>query len=113
MTKLFLPHVPSRHDPLSGSRVPSVDLNPLSPLGELCMLLPFDRYRIDTNDLPEALDQIQHNIQNITLNDAIVAIGDPILISAAIAYAHDILGTVRVLRWDRKQQSYQVIEFTL
>ena len=113
MTKrVFLPHVPTRYDRLAEQRVPSIDFTPAAEYGKLTRLTTFDQ-AIDPADLDDALDQIQTNLSSLTPNDYIVAAGDPILIAAAISYANDLIGVARVLRWERAEQCYKLMEVVL
>lgn len=112
MQRVFLPHVPTRFDPLTSQRVPSIDFTPAAEFGKLQQLTTFDR-AIESDDVNDALDQIQTNLSSLTPNDYIVAAGDPILIAAAISYANDLIGVARVLRWDRQSKSYNLVEVVL
>lgn len=109
MTKVYIPSVPTRYDPASSSRISAVDLNPATKFGELDILVPLD----GTRDIHEEIGIIRDGLSEIKRGDFIVAVGDPILIAAAIAYACDMLGEVRVLRWDRISKRYSVLEVVL
>lgn len=112
MKRVFLPHVPTRFDPLSQTRVASIDFTPATKFGQLVELTNFDR-AVASGDINDALDQIQTNLSALTPNDFIVAAGDPILIAAAISYANDLIGVARVLRWDRQSSQYNLVEVVL
>lgn len=102
MTKVFLPSIPSRYDPLSGKRVPSVDLTKAQSFGDLVPLVPIDQ------ELPTqaAIDVLAEGMAEFEENDYLVAIGDVALVAAAISYACDIWGQVNLLKWDRKRSEY-------
>lgn len=57
--------------------------------------------------IPSALESIADKMQDFTPNDFIVAIGDVVLIAAAISYACDIHGSVKLLRWDKLYRTYK------
>lgn len=104
---VFIPHVPSRWDTVSKGRVPSLDLNPAALFGSFRVLVS------DLDDMHKATSLIKHGLTGITQSDYVLAVGDPVLIAAAIAYACQHLGTVRVLRWSRRSHRYDVVEVTL
>lgn len=112
MARVYLPHVPTRYDHLTNSRVPSVDFGPAAAFGQLVELTTYDR-AISSDEIDDALEQIQTNLSQLTDRDYIVAAGDPILIAAAVSYAHDLIGVARVLRWDRQTKKYNLVEVVL
>ena len=112
-TTVFIPHVPTRYDPLTDSRVPTLDLNPAATFGQLVRLTTPSAGPLTQDNLDVALNEIQHGISGIQPDDYVVAVGDPILVAAAIAYASDINGSVKVLRWDRHNHCYNCLEVPL
>lgn len=105
MPRIYTPSVPTRYDPATESRVSSVDLRPAMQFGDMIVMLP-DPLQMNTDNCSKMLDALHGAIGNICPEDFIIAIGDPIIISAAIAYACEINGFVQVLRWDRQTHSY-------
>lgn len=110
--KVFVPNIPTRFEPLSGGRVPTINLNPAMEYGDLvpCISAEVNVRDYEVNDL---LAGVQESLRNCSKHDYILCVGDPILIAAAIAYAHDINGEAKVLRWDRSKKSYDVVEVVL
>lgn len=114
MNSVFIPHVPTRYEPLKGGRVPTIDLNPAAEHGTLVLLADLECGGPVTQELlPKALEQIHDKLSQMTCDDYIVAVGDPILVAAAIAYAADQHGKVKVLRWDRHSKRYVALEVDL
>lgn len=107
--KVLVPKVPTRIDRLSGQRVPAIDLNPASEYGKLFALTPPDK------DLPfeDELEQLRTNIAQMDPKDFILCVGDVALVAAAICYANDMFGTVKLLRWEKRDQAYTVQEIQL
>jgi|AntRauTorcE11898_2_1112593.scaffolds.fasta_scaffold00643_7 hypothetical protein len=110
--KVFLPSVPTRYDPISSKRIPSIDLKPAMRYGELVQLVSLQAgFRED--EIHEAIETLQEGLQNYTSEDYILCVGDPILMAAAITYATDLSQTVKVLRWDKVKREYDCAEITL
>lgn len=109
MRTVFIPSVPSRYDPLTGQRVPSVDLSKAESFGALKPLTEMRSHY----DFSESIEEVRDGMAHFRKGDAVVAVGDVILVAAAIAYACDMFGSVQVLRWDREQREYNPIEVEL
>lgn len=112
MPRVFIPAVPTRYDPIKDGRISSIDLRPAMHFGELTVLVP-DIYPITNDNCGDTLAAIRAGLVGMSANDFVLAVGDPILIAAAIAYADDMNGVVKVLRWDRRIQNYHTIEVRL
>lgn len=111
---VFIPHLPTRYEPLNGGRVPTIDLTPAAEFGRLVLLSELERSGSITQEvLPRLIGQINFGMAAFKAGDCIVAVGDPILVAAAISYASDLCGSVTVLRWDRHTKSYSELEVTL
>jgi hypothetical protein len=111
MRKVFVPCLPTRHDAATNRQVPSVDLNPASSYGELviCVEGPVDK--ADVNDAIAKVRSII--ISEARPGDVIIAVGDHVLVAAAIAHmpAHDT--GVSVLRWDPRRRRYDELAVML
>lgn len=107
-----MPHVPSRHDPIAKARVPVIDMKPATQYGELvpCIDMSVD---VRSENIDELLPTVQESLRDMSRDDYILCVGDPILIAAAISYAHDVNGEAKVLRWDRNRRGYDVVEVVL
>lgn len=110
--KVFLPHVPTRYDPLSGNRVPVIDLKPAADFGELVSMVA-DGPTPSPETIDNFINQVCSSIESMEPHDYIVATGDPVLISAAIHYAAKKFDFVNVLRWDRQSHTYRLMEIAL
>ena len=109
---VYLPSVPTRYDPISNKRIPSIDLKPAMRYGELVPLVNLQAgFRDD--EIHEALETLKEGLKNYDPEDYILCVGDPILMAAAIAYASDMSEIVRVLRWDKVKREYDFTEVRL
>jgi hypothetical protein len=104
--KVYVPHVPSRYDPVLSRKVPVFDLQPATQYGDLVFLT--DMYNDVRGELSLELFQKMSDtmINTMTPNDYLLCVGDPVLIAAAIKYATDLFGSVNVLRWDKSKKEY-------
>lgn len=109
MSKVYIPHLYLKYDPITKQNVASIDLNEAVAFGEL---MPVTSGEIVINEAVDALYDVL--AENFKEDDYILAIGDPLMIGAALAYAYDkIGGPINVLRWDRHRREYDVVEFGL
>lgn len=111
MAKVYVPQLPSRFDAASRLWVPTVNMKPAEEYGEIIIMLPPNANRLHTAPLVAAL---RDQMRDFTVEDYIVAVGDPSLIAAAavIAAGHSS-GTLRVLKWDRLASKYIPVEMKL
>lgn len=109
MRRVLIPHLYTKYDPITKQNVASIDLKEAQEYGEL---LPVVSGNFDP-DL--ALDTLWQTItETFEREDYILAIGDPLMIGAALAYAADkIGGPINVLRWERNRKAYDVVGFEL
>lgn len=115
------------HTPISPSPAPSpssstckvfipqerseFDLTPALEWGELVVLNHGGDVYHDASGM---IREMKQKLANITSNDFILMIGDPIAIGAAVATAAGLLdGTVKCLKWSRRNRRYLVIEMRL
>lgn len=104
--RAFIPSVPTRYDPISNSQVPTVDLRPVMAYGEPVLLVPSG-----TQAYPQRL--IAEGLDDFTEDDYIVALGDPTLIAAAMYWAAGGVASLRMLRWNRHNSDYDIVEMML
>lgn len=57
-----------------------------------------------------ALGHARKVLRDMTADDYLVLIGDPVIIGICVAVAAEFLGTVKVLRWDKFSTRYVPIE---
>lgn len=110
--RVFIPHVPTRYDRVTQTRVPSFDLNPARQYGEFVCLLDADR-TVSADTLPIALSELADGMEDFEPADVLLCVGDVVLIAAAIAYANEVHGKVRLLRWVKNRKSYELVEVSL
>ena len=103
--KVYIPSIPKRWDEATGSRVPSIDLNPAAQYGELKALSSNQE-----EPLYKQIEQAKTNIKGIDVDDYILCVGDIVLTAVAICEAVKINKVVRLLRWDRKRHGYDEVE---
>lgn len=105
--RAYIPSVPTRYDPISNTQVPTVDLRPVMAFGEPVLLVPSGA-QADA----DAQQLIAEGLDGFTEDDYIVALGDPVLIAAAMYWAAQ-RSEVRMLRWNRHDSDYDVVEMML
>ena len=111
--RVFIPNLPTRFDPVADCRVASVDISDALRFGEL------DYFNhIGMQPSPNVLETMILNIRTKVKgfykpDDFILAIGDPILIAAAIHYALEESRVVNVLRWSRADRAYRCLPITM
>lgn len=110
--KVYVPHVPSRYDPVTQRRVPVFDLQPATEFGILTFLVDLSQEIRGTLD-PSLFQGVKQRIDSMTEDDYLLCMGDPILNAAAIKYATDKLGKIKVLRWDKSKKEYYHTEVEL
>ncbi len=109
MIQVFVPHCPTRYDPLDQRRVPTVDLAPAAAFGKLRRLTNESISLHDQHGMDIAIGQVLLALEesDISADDFILAVGDPVLIGVSIAKALELTdGKVNVLRWDRTNRAY-------
>ncbi len=110
MPTVLIPHVHTKYDPISKQRVATIDLTEAQEYGELEVVTSGDV------DIVDAIETLYRRIAEgeFEPTDYILAIGDPLLIAAALSYAAEKLGgSVAVLRWRRSAKHYETVEFEL
>ena len=109
--KVFVPQVPSRYDQGIESWVPTVNLDPAKEYGELEVLLPPEAGRMELQEVQAILSK---KLYDICEEDWLLATGDPVLIGITAALAANRLdGHLRILRWNKRQKSYDPVEVHL
>lgn len=105
--RVYVPSVPLRYDLVTGTKVPSVDLNPASAYGELVTVV--DGF-VSADGLNDAIRTAQTYSALIRPEDYVLVVGDVVIVSVVIATAITRNGVIKVLRWDKDQRTYDVIE---
>lgn len=106
---VFIPHLPTRQNPVDNSWVPTISLNPAAELGELMIICNHP-----SDAAPENIEVSGTRIEEaITgrhlIDDYILMAGDPVLCAAAIHWAWNEHGCVNILRWNRDERKYDLL----
>lgn len=57
-----------------------------------------------------ALANARRVLASMTRDDYLVLVGDPVMIGLCVAVAAEMVGSVRMLRWDKRTLSYVPVE---
>ena len=109
-SKVYVPQEPSRFDPTFNARVPIVDLRPAAAFGEVEVMLPNNVTGMIMDPVVTALKE---KLAKFTVDDYLVAIGDPSLIAAASGIILPAQGSMKLLKWDKRLKQYSVVEIKL
>lgn len=105
MSVVYATQRPSYYDRSKRGWVNKFDLSPALEFGELLFLLPPGN--IWPHKLEEAVRKIETKLADFTPKDYILAVGDPVAISAAVMAASEVTaGDVSVLKFNRQENSY-------
>ena len=87
--------------------VPKLNLMPAKKFGTLrIMFPPGDHLR----DIERAVNILASSFGSYQKQDYLLPIGDPTLIGLAIGVAlHTSMYSIKVMRWDRQEQQYDII----
>lgn len=108
--KVFAPQCPTRYDPMLDTRVPIVDLLPAKRFGDVVVLLPNNVTGMMMSPIVTCLKERLSEFDN---RDFLIAIGDPSIIAAAAGIILKRLGTMKMLKWDKRLKDYNVVEITV
>lgn len=108
MSYAFIPQQPSKYDRDTKLWIPIVDLEAVKQYGEPVVMIPPNAGRGNTAPL---IDVMKAKMKNYTVDDYIVALGDPSLIAAAACIAARATGgIIKMLKWDRVMKNYISVE---
>lgn len=108
MTKVFIPHNVTRHNPAVNRRVPAFDFSDAATHGTLITILP------DSADLFQTQERLM-DIRNVIrsqmeVGDFFLPVGDPSIIALCSAVIAEETGQLRILKFDKKLQRYIKLE---
>ena len=117
--RVFVPSLPTRYDAATGEQVPTLDLRAALEFGELVVITK-GPMRLG-NQLNNAMGLVDDTIDtqdestryDYKRGDCILMIGDCVLNAVAVTAGINAGGgfhPVTVLRWNRKDQSYNEVE---
>jgi hypothetical protein len=89
---------------------PRLDYSPAFKWGErMVAVFPPGAGQI-TLSPQSALANARRVMQTMTREDFLVLVGDPVMIGLCVAVAAELVGRVRMLRWDKRTLSYVPVE---
>jgi len=107
---IFIPNLPTRFDRSTNRRVPSIDINPAADWGKLIHLTDPET-SINSKSLQSAAYDASINLAfNFENGDAILCVGDIALVGIVIAQVRLSGAPIRLLRWDRYDKKYELVE---
>ena len=88
---------------------PQLNLSPAKKFGELVVVLPVGNM---THDIDRTIRKIKTKLDPMGPQDYLLPIGDPLMIGLvmAVALRYASGGPLKVLRWDRQESMYDVVE---
>lgn len=110
MRRVFVPNLAMRRDFQTRKWVPAIDIAPAAAWGQLVHLTEQNSWAVEHQT---RIDEMAKKLKEIDSEDYILAVGDPVLIGAAISIANELIGYARVLLWDRKERSYHLVEVSI
>lgn len=111
MSCAFIPQQPSKYDKDTRLWIPIVDIQQVEQFGTPVVMIPPNAGRGSTAPL---VDVIKAKMRDYTIDDYIVALGDPSLIAAAACIAAKATGgVVKMLKWDRIVKTYISVEVVI
>jgi hypothetical protein len=107
--------VPMRYDSVRGVKRPAVDLTPARAYGDAIVMIPeaLAANVSEMFDIQPLVDIMEKVLLDSEPDDLIVAVGDPVIIAAAASIQSDIHGKVKMLRWERQEQRYKIMEYVI
>ena len=102
---VYIPHLPTRQNPIDNSWVPTISLEPAAKIGKLRTLCehPSDA---SPENFSDACNYISKEMQGVNSDDFILMAGDPVICSFAIHCALLVCRKANILRWNREERSY-------
>lgn len=107
---VFVPQEPSRWDAALQMHVPSVNLRPAMKYGTLKVLMPPN---ISVMFASPTVQALKEKLAASTQDDFLVAVGDPTLIATCAGILLRKHGRMNLLKWDRRESQYALVEVVL
>ena len=92
--------------------VPAINIAPAADYGSIRVMLPPSSSLIDTSAAVARLDD-ELSEYNYRRGDSILMIGDPAIIAITGAIVADYTDKFRLLKWEREQSKYIMVEVKL
>lgn len=107
MSTVYIVNETLRRDPDTGKMDRAMDLTPAKAFGELVHILPPGSL---PNNIEYVIETIHKSLRNITSDDFLLLVGNPIAIGIACAVASDKTdGKFGMLRWNPKVREYEPV----
>lgn len=104
---VYVPNLPMRHDAATNKLVPARDINAAANFGHIQIITRDSQQPSQLGDAMRAARQAAEQSQP---QDLIVAIGDVLVLAAMISGMWSAHGTATLLRWDKHNQTYRMIQ---
>jgi hypothetical protein len=107
---VYVPQEPSRWDAALQMHVPSVNLRPAMKYGSIKVLMPPN---ISVMFASPTVQALKEKLAHATADDFLVAVGDPTLIATCAGIMLRRHGRLNLLKWDRRESQYALVEVVL
>lgn len=106
MSKVFVVTEPITYK--DGRPEPAFDISPALKYGDIIVLTKHNHSMFASVPM---VKHLREQLKDYSDNDYILPVGDPVTIAAVAAVASDInQGFFRMLKWDKRQRSYYVVD---
>ena len=110
MSRVYIPNISERYDPVSDKKVPVFDYSDAARFGALVPVL-------ESGDNPylvsRVIDKIKRRLEAFGSEDYLLASGDPAIIAACAGILMRRHDCVKMLKWDNKRKAYIHLEVNL
>lgn len=111
MNRVFVPNMPTRFEPATGSYEPQHDISPAQVFGEFVFLFPGGRLPRDYNSVAMSF---RDALADFNDSDHLLLIGHPILLGMATHFAATAnQGRVKFLRFQTRNQRYELVRVNM
>lgn len=109
MPKVIVSQQSMQRDPATGAWKPKFDITPAGKFGDIEYIFGGGQIALMPEALVDAIDERLRELDYNPAEDYLLASGD-IVVAVAVALRMAELGPVRMLRWERRNAAYNVIE---
>lgn len=111
MSKCYIVQEVNRRDHESGQMVPTMDFSGVLEYGEPVVCLPGGRVGLSPGP---TLDRLRKILMDFSDDDYLVPVGDPTAMAMAAMIAAEMnRGRVKILKWEREERRYIMIQVDL
>ena len=111
MNTVYIVQEPQRRNRTTGDMEPSFDLTPAAAYGDLNIMLQPGNVMLSPQPM---VAKLRHELRNYTEEDRLLAIGDPVAYSTAVAVASRFNnGRFSLLKWDREARAYISVDIDI